>query len=288
MRNLTIKREKRFVGSLVKMKIYIEDPTAKELIINKTPCRKIGDLKNGEQKTFQIADQAAKVFVIADKLSKDYCNEYYQLPEGQEDIFLSGKNKYNPANGNAFVFDNNQSEGIAENRKRGKRKGIVVLLVAAVVGAIVGFLLTSGLLFPKTSKEKTFSSDGMTITLTDAFRETDIANQTVAYDSRKVAVFALKEAFSLADGFEDYTLDAYADLVQQNNGLTSSVVKNTDGLKWFTYEYTNPDTKDTYQYVSFVFKTDDAFWLIQFATLEEDFEEYDAQIMEWAKTISFE
>ena len=78
MRNLTIKRTKSFVGCLAKMKIYIEDPTSNEMLINNTSCRKIGDLKNGEEKTFQIGEQEAKVFVIADKLSKNYCNEYYQ------------------------------------------------------------------------------------------------------------------------------------------------------------------------------------------------------------------
>lgn len=49
MRNLTIKREKSFVGSLAKMKVYIEDPTSNEICINDISCRKIGDLKNGEE-----------------------------------------------------------------------------------------------------------------------------------------------------------------------------------------------------------------------------------------------
>lgn len=122
MRNLIIKRTKSSVGCLMKMKVYIEDP-AGELTINDTPCRKLGDLKNGEERTFPIGSEAVKVFVISDKLSKDYCNEYYQLPEGQEDISLSGKNKFNPASGNAFRFDNNESEGIATNRKKGTKKG---------------------------------------------------------------------------------------------------------------------------------------------------------------------
>ena len=39
MRNLTIKRGKSFVGSLAKMKIYIEDPTSNEMRINDIPCR---------------------------------------------------------------------------------------------------------------------------------------------------------------------------------------------------------------------------------------------------------
>lgn len=231
MRNLTIKRTKSFVGCLGKMKIYIEDPASSEITINNTPCRKIGDLKNGEEKTFQIDEHEAKVFVIADKLSKDYCNEYYQLSDGGEDVFLSGQNKFNPANGNAFRFDNNESEGIAANRKRGTRKGLFVLIAATVVGviigALVGCLCISGLFSSITPEIKTFSSDGMTITLTDEFRETNIEYYTVAYDSKNVAVFALKEAFTLADGFDNYM---YRNLL--------IIVKNdcrTVNRLWFAY-----------------------------------------------------
>ena len=288
MRNLTIKREKSFVGSLAKMKVYIEDPASNEICINDISCRKIGDLKNGEEKTFQIDEQEVKIYVIADKLSKNYCNEFYQLPAGQEDVFLSGKNKFNPANGNAFRFDNNESEENIANRKRGTRKGLLVLIVAAIVGAVVGYSITSNLFSNKTPDPKDFSSNGMTITLTDEFVKTDVENYTVAYDSKNVAVFALKEAFALADGFQDYTLEQYGNLVLQNNNLSSSKIEDKEGLIGFEYEFTNPDTKDTYKYFSFVYKSNDAFWLVQFATLTENVDEYSSKIIEWAKTISFE
>ncbi len=288
MRNLTIKREKSFVGSLAKMKVYVEDPTSNEICINDIPCRKIGDLKNGEEKTFQIDEQEVKVYVIADKLSKNYCNEFYQLSAGQEDVFLSGKNKFNPANGNAFRFDNNESEENIANRKRGTRKGFLILIIAAIIGAVVGYSITSNLFLNKTPGPKDFSSNGMNITLTDEFVKTDIENYTVAYDSKNVAVFALKEAFALADGLQDYTLEQYGNLVLQNNNLSASKLQNLEGLTEFEYEFTNPDTKDTYKYFSFVYKTDDAFWLVQFATLTENVDEYSSKIIEWAKTISFE
>lgn len=288
MRNLTIAREKSFVGSLVKMKIYVEDPTSNEMRINDTPCRKIGDLKNGEEKTFEIDEQKAKIFVIADNLSKNYCNEYYQLPEGQEDIFLSGKNKYNPANGNAFRFNNNESEGVIANRKKGTRKGLLILIAAIIVGAVFGYSITSNIFLNKTPAPKDFSSNGMTITLTDEFIKADIENYTVAYDSKNVAVFALKEPFTLVDGFQDYTLEQYGDLVLQNNKLFSSKIEDKEGLTGFEYEFTNPDTKDTYKYFSFVYKSNDAFWLIQFATLTENVDAYSSKIIEWAKSVSFE
>lgn len=287
MRNLTIKRTKSFVGCLAKMKIYIEDPTSNEMLINNTPCRKIGDLKNGEEKTFQIGEQEEKVFVIADKLSKNYCNEYYQLSKGQEDISLSGKNKFNPANGNAFRFDNNESEEIVANRKHGTRKGLLILIVAAVVGAVAGYSIIPGLFSNKTLDVKTFSSNGITITLTDEFKETNIGNYTVAYDSKNVAVFALKEEFTLADGFGDYTLEQYADLVIQANNLGSAEIKTVEGLTHFEYDFTNPQTNDAYRYFSYVYKTNDAFWLIQFATLNENVDEYAQQITKWAKSVEF-
>ena len=145
MRKLTITRNKTFVASLVKMKVYIEDREANDLVINDVPCRKLGELKNGEQKTFEISNDEAKVFVIADKLSKNFCNEFYRLPEGEEDVELTGKNKYNPANGNAFRFDGVTDEEVLANRKSGNSKGIIVLIVSVVIGAVVGYLIANSL-----------------------------------------------------------------------------------------------------------------------------------------------
>ena len=147
MRKLTIERRKTFVACAMKMKVYVETDGVGDIVINNTPCVKLGTLKNGEKQTFEISEKAVKVYVIADSVSKDYCNDFYQLPEGVDDIELSGQNKFNLANGNAYVFDNNDNPEAAENRKKGKRTGTVVLVIAIVVGAIVGFLLGSGILF---------------------------------------------------------------------------------------------------------------------------------------------
>ncbi len=287
MRNLTIKRTKTFVGCLAKLKVYIEDASSNELLIKNTPCRKIGDLKNGEEKTFQIGEQKAKVFIIADKISKNYCNEYYQLPEGKEDISLSGKNKFNIFNGNAFQFDNNNSEEILANRKRSSRKGLLVLVLAIVVGAVAGYLISSALLLNQPPVEKIFSSNGLTISLTNEFKKADVEGYTIAYDSKNVAVFALKEEFTLADGLKDYTPEQYAAVAIQANQLSSAQAKTVDGLTYFEYDHTNSETNQTYHYFSYVYKSTDAFWLIQFATLDENANEYAPQIAQWAKSVMF-
>ena len=118
MRNLTITRTKSFVASLGKMKVYIEDPDAGEITIQGVPCRKLGTLKNGETATFPISDLAAKVFVIADTMSRSFSNDYYPIPAGTEDVTLSGKNKYNPGAGNPFRFDGVTDPDALANRKR--------------------------------------------------------------------------------------------------------------------------------------------------------------------------
>ncbi len=137
MRYLTITRKKTFVASLVKMKVYIEDES-NELTIADVPCKKLGEIKNGETVTFEIDEHEAKIFVIADTLSKGYCSEFYQLPDGFEDIRLVGQNKFNMARGNAFVFENNETEEAVAHRKSGFWIGMAIIIGAAIVGAAVG------------------------------------------------------------------------------------------------------------------------------------------------------
>ena len=291
MRNLIVTRKKSFVGSLAKMKVYIEDPDSGDLAINNVPCRKLGTLKNGEKQTFAIEDGAAKVYVIADTLSKDYCNEFYELPEGQEDVELTGKNCYNPAAGNPFRFDNNPSAGAAQNRKRGTKVGLIVLVVALVVGAVIGGIIGIGAGVIKAlnsmSEPKSFTEGGMTITLTNAFQKMDYEGFAAVFGSTDVVVLAEKESFAADAALGSMSRETYANLFIQNNNLTGSEVWQEEGLTWFQYKGTNPDSKATYRYSVYVFKTEDAFWVVQIAVLDKDADKYAAQIMDWAKTITF-
>ena len=99
MRNLTIKRRKTFVGCLAEIVIYIADSFSNDFLINDTPCREIGRLKNGEEKTFPITEEETKIFIIADTGNKNYCKTFYQLTSGNEDMYLSGKCVLEIANG---------------------------------------------------------------------------------------------------------------------------------------------------------------------------------------------
>ena len=289
MRNLTICRKKSFVACLGKMKVYIEDADSAEMIINGVNCRKLGDLKNGEEKTFEIGDGAAKIFVIADKLSKGYCADMYKIPEGAEDVYLAGKNRYNPFKGNPFYFDDNNSDPeVAELRKKGSKKGIIIFALAVVVGilvgrAIVGFLLSD----PHAAEtEKVFSDAGMSITLTDRFEEQDAEGVTVCYATNEVALFMIKEGFFFYEGLENYTLEEYSDMCASTAPAEVTELGTVDGMRCFEYTY-NSDG-NTYYYFVTTHKRSDAFWIIQFSTLEKNADKYKDDFIKWAKSVEFE
>ena len=131
-----------------------------------------------------------------------------------------------------------------------------------------------------------FSSNGMTITLTEKFRETSYSGYTVCYDSSEAAVFVLKESFSLQAGLKDETLDWYADLVRQNNSSKSpSEIAKADGLVSMEYEFYNAQEDVTYQYYTAMYKGSDAFWLVQFACKKELYNEYRPHFIKWAQSV---
>lgn len=137
--------------------------------------------------------------------------------------------------------------------------------------------------------EKVFSKAGMSITLDSGFNEKEYVSYTVCYDSKNVAIFVLKEEFSL---FESADIDAaalslndYAELVIANNSVDADV-QTKDGLTYF--KYNNSANGKEYTYSSYVYKTDDAFWLIQFATEQDEFEQNAARIEGFAKSVKFD
>lgn len=281
MRNLTITRTKSFVGCLGKMKVYIEDPMNGDTVISGVNCRKLGDLKNGETITFPIGEEAARVYVIADQMSKNYSNDYYPLEAGTEDVVLTGKNHFNPGAGNPFRFDGVTDETVLANRKKGGRMGIVILILAAIFGAIMGRSCA------RVVQPQDFTVDNMTITLSSEFRAADYEGFTQCYESRNMGVSVLKESFSQYPILEDYTLEEYGDAVMWANGLTDSSLTPYADFMYFTYTSTD-DAGNTFGYLATVHKGSDGFWLIQFSTLEEKYPDYESQFLQWAETVRFD
>lgn len=286
MRNLTIKRAKRFVACAARMKVYIEDTDTNDLTIHGTTCRFLGAIKNGGEATFAVSEEGARVYVIADKISRDYCNDYFTLPAGTEDVVLTGRNVLNPAAGNPFRFDGAVDADRARSHAKGRNKGMVVLIAAIVIGMVLGvggYQLVSGLL-SGSGKPQEFTAENFQIILTSKFSETTVPNYTVAFESRDVVVLGLQESKLLFEGFGVDSLTDYSKAVQQANGHDYPIQKG-DGFLYYEYQYTAPDTGDTYHYYTMMYKGAFNFWIVQFATPQEKAETYRQTVMDWAKTV---
>lgn len=284
MRNLIITREKSFVGSISILKVYIEDSVNPEITINNTPCRKLGTLKNGEQKSFPVEDTAARVYVIADKFSKNFCNEFFDVPAGSFDVAIKGKNHYNPLAGNPFRFEGVDNEEVLAHRKKIRRKSYIIMAILLPICFAIGWGIGYfGISQAEKIVPQTFSREGMSITLTSDFMYVPQENFTACYGNEDYSVLAIKEEFSLFS--EKITLDEYADLVLAE--MPDVELTEYEGLQCFEYAAEGGGGVE-YCYFATVFETEDAFWLIQFATETEKYEEIFPDFVQWAKTITFE
>lgn len=162
------------------------------------------------------------------------------------------------------------------------------LLTAALALILLSSCLLCGCSLFEASP-KTFSKAGMSITLTDRFSEKEYVSFTSVYDSQYVAVFVLKEEFSLLEDAglsvgRNSTAEAYANLIIQLNNLNVAP-EEKDGF--LTYTYQKDVNGDNYTYYAFVFKSEDAFWTFQFTTKTDQFEDQESNILTYAKSISF-
>jgi len=184
----------------------------------------------------------------------------------------------------AKELDGNALESSPRNQNR---VVFIVLLAALVLGAIGGYLTFSGIFSGDSDAPKTFSADSMSITLTDDFKEKDEVGYVAVYESKRVSVFVLKELFSFAEGLENYSTEQFAGWTISYNDWDNPKIMNVDGLTFFEYKSVNPETKDTNRFISYVYKADDSFWMIQFAVRDKYAEEYAPKIAEWAKSVEF-
>ena len=221
-------------------------------------------------------------------MSRDYCYDCRNLPEGNEDIYLTGKNAFNPATGNAFRFEGGTDEEVAKRHKESKKGGLIVLITAIVIGLTAGWIIGSGVTYSKKkATPKDFSYEEMTITLTALFKEEEVEGRTV-FTSNDVAVFVLRENFVAGDiDLSGYTVRGYAELARENNPvMAGATYEETDGVPNMVYTYAGDDGK-TYVYFTTFYKSSDAFWIVQYFVNESGYESRKPKFIEWAKTVHF-
>ncbi len=281
MRKVYLTRDKSFVGFLGKLNVYIEDHDNSELTISGIPCKKVCQVKNGETVSFDIGDEAVKVIVIADRLSKDLCNDYYQVPAGIGDVEIGGKCTYNPGAGNPFRFHGVTDEDALANRKRSGRKGIITTVIAIAIGIVIGLVLSMDTWLVK---DKQFVADEFEITLTTEFAE-DYDDSVYYFGSRDCSVAVYSYHYNEYAQITSMTEREFLNLHKDNGSFSiSAEMKEESGLM-VVEERAESSQGDIRSYLTVFIKAEDAFFLFEFGCETDKYPEYRAQFIEWAKTI---
>lgn len=285
MRNLTVQRNKSFIGAIVKVNLYIEDPNGTDANFDGTPCRYLGSLKNGESISFPIEDGTQKIFAthVADKKKTFY--DYFKIPEGSEDWYISGK--FQSSFGNMFVFDNVTDEEILANRAAKSKKSWLTRIVAIAVGLVIG--LGTAFLLHYDFSGKTFKTGEFSITLTDEYKVSYPAEYEYdcdyLYESDYALVMITKDPFAFTTGLEYYTLELYAQLLADYNEEENWNTKAVDNFIY--YEYEDQSDGEKYSGMLTIYKTSDAFWVFEYITPTENYDDMKSDFLKFAKSVKF-
>jgi len=285
MRKLFIRREKSFVGCLGKYKVYLQDENSNDLKIKKEKYRKLGVLKNGKDACFEIPNEEAKLYVIAGKTSKGFCNDMIKLPSGEADIYLVGKSSYNPFKGNPFRFSNPITEEMLQNRKSTNKViafWVAFYIVCIVAGFIVGFTSAMADLEPEV-----FNADEMSITLTGEFEDLTTEEDEFVFAGDDTSVVISKTDFNYFE--QPLTLEEYSEAVLLSLDDTIPGISKTAVLEKVGDAYTFESLNyEGFSEVIYLYESEDAFWMVVFTCYEEDYAYYETYFDEWAASVNFE
>lgn len=140
---------------------------------------------------------------------------------------------------------------------------------------------------PRKGKEKKFSVDDFSITLTSVFKEAPLEGFVAAYDGNDVAISVSKDLFSEFDYGELVTLDDYAKMLVDTNFhiFRNAEIKKADGLVYV--EYTSKRDIGEVAFFVAMYRGNDAFWLVQYDCYADEYENYRSYFIEWSKTVTF-
>ena len=199
----------------------------------------------------------------------------------------------NPAGENAPGYDlNGAGASVQEPQKpekkplEGPRLFLLTMAVVLGIGAIVAFFVLRDT--NSEPKPKTFTQGPVTITLTNKFWTEESTARSEGFDavfsSQEVGVFAYKRAYTVVDELADYSPEDFAGALVYTAGIPTLAMRSEDGLVWFSYDDEGADG-ELYRYFVHVYKTDSAFWMVEFAVRRDQAAALETEIHGWAKTV---
>ena len=152
---------------------------------------------------------------------------------------------------------------------------------------LLTFIFTLGGCAVKDTKDKVFTKNEFSITLNEAYVESERTDCFACFDSATVAVFVFKENFDVMEGFADYTIEQYANIVMYNCSDKNPSLHKKDDIHYIEYTFKNTELNKTYNYLTALYKSDSAFFMVQFTCEDSDYKEYKDYFLARAKTVKF-
>ena len=257
MRRLTIKRSKAFLSCMISVAVYIEDPEHGNLNLGGIAYRELGKLKNGKSASFEISENAANILVEGSSAP-------YAIPAGGEDVFLQGRMRSAGMAAAQFVFDGQSPAGGAVVNPAASQRSDRITKTVIICAVLLGIGFTLYMVFHK-EPPKEFTMDGFSVTLDSGFEENS-EEDGAAYHGKDYSVFVLRDPFIYISTAAIMTVRDYAESFIEYNSVVCDGLKEKDGLLYCETEQYFELYKRTTYYVTFFYKGDTDFWVVDFAT----------------------
>lgn len=226
---------------------------------------------------------------------KENLNENLETLSVEETESKSDKKKAEPSDEKKASETDRKIAEPSDNKKATKPKKKIskllcvgIIAIFAILSFVVGIIVADVPIFDLFSKTKTFTADEFNIVLPKEFTPVTGSDEYLAcYSSNDVSIYIKKDVITEDSNLKLYDLDNYRLNLLHENGLLYENLKNTEGNPYFVYDYLNEASGVTYTFYTFAYKTDGAFWMVQFATEKAQASQLEADIIKWADTITF-
>ena len=172
--------------------------------------------------------------------------------------------------------------------KKKSLKGLWTILGTVLLGIVLGVGI--GILVAGNTPvaETVYEVEDLHITLPEDFQAFENERFTGILLNQDVGISFLKEPFQQVAGSESLSLEEYGHLVIGENGIIGTMLCTEYGLTYFEFLRETQETGDSVAYFAAVYKSNDAFWLLQFSVAEEDYESLRPDMERWARSVTFE
>lgn len=290
MRRVTIKRQVALAGAFQEVTVYAENADRGTEEIDGVICKKACTLKNGQNRCFDIGNDAVRIFAITTTSSNEKIITEYTVDPGSSPLLIQGKCKLNDAKSAEFSFSScSVPSSISSGGSRGS-KGLMILVAILISCALLPLPYLYRLLSYSISMSNPldFKAGEMTITLTEGFSEN---YQPVLYKefyANDCWLGVERQGYDDFPELRDISAHEYCRMIKENSGKTASTVLTKDGLTYFVFDYYSPEADETFVYYLFAYKSSSAAWFIQFSAIEDDVDKLEDDFFEWAGSVRFD